>query len=256
MLYIIIISHNNTAYVESILNELNSNDSEEKYRIVVKDNVNSEDLKAVCQRYNVYYLPSLNVSGFAKNNNAAVEFVLGEFDICKSDYFLFINPDAFIDKNELVKLINIINQQHPDMFTVDLYIDELKRIRDPSIRKFPSLNTFFMSYVFNKNKSIVDRDELVSGQEIEWCASSFFGMNSVMFCNIHGFDDKFFMYCEDVDICKRAQDSGMKLRYYPEITAIHSGQRNSHKIISRNFYWHLCSALRYSIIKPLARLLK
>lgn len=252
MLYIVIVSHNNTDYVQSILTELsNSKSTENQYKIIIRDNIDDPSLRYICESHCVDYMPSLGKKGFAENNNAAVEFLLGHYNIAPNDYLLFMNPDAFIEKKSLNVLISLVQKNSPDMFTVDLYLDKEMTKRDPSIRRFPSLMTFFSSFVFNKNNTIVYRDSINEYSEIDWCASSFFGVKVSNFKTLCGFDANYFMYCEDVDFCNRARNINLKLTYYPQVKALHFAQQNSHKIISKNFYWHLSSVIRYSILKPL-----
>lgn len=257
MFYIVIVSHNNNDYIRTIISELVSAEAEEHaYKIIIRDNVDAPILRDICTKNHVSYMPSLSRKGFAENNNAAVECLLSDYDIAPDDYFLFMNPDAFITKESLNNLITIAQKKLPDMFTIDLYLDKDMTKRDPSVRRFPHLTTFFSSFILNKNNTIIDRDNIDEFSTIDWCASSFFGVKVSNFKALRGFDAKYFMYCEDVDFCYRAHKLNMKLTYFPQIKAVHYAQQNSHKIISRNFYWHLCSVIRYSILKPIIGLTK
>ncbi|WP_459175817.1 glycosyltransferase [Ewingella americana] len=252
MFYIVIVSHNNTEYIQSILSELHYKESGNNfYKIIIRDNVNDYQLRNICKEHHVDYMPSLVRKGFAENNNVAVEYLLGRHEISSDDYFLFMNPDAFISKKDLNLLMLSTQVKTPDMFTVDLYLDKQKTKRDPSIRRFPRFNTFICSFMFNRNNTIVSRDTINENSELDWCASSFFGVKVKNFISLGGFDSKYFMYCEDVDFCKRATKLNLKLTYFPQIKAIHLAQQTSHKVFSKNFYWHLSSVIRYSILKPL-----
>jgi N-acetylglucosaminyl-diphospho-decaprenol L-rhamnosyltransferase len=59
---------------------------------------------------------------------------------------------------------------------------------------------------------------------------------------VEGFDEGYFMYCEDVDLCLRLRLQGLTLSKAPA-RVIHAGQRNSHRRL-RHLMWHLRSLLR------------
>lgn len=241
MVNIIIVSHNNYDDLKNILQEIGCKSAD--YSIFIRDNINDEHLRQLCLKYDVAYSAALRREGFALNNNIEAEKIVNTSAL--GEYFLFMNPDAFITKGELAKLIKLLSYKKPEMFTVDLYNNEAYTIRDPSIRAFPKLTTFLTSFLFGCNNSIINRDEIGESTELDWCASSFFGIKSEIFIKLGGFDSKFFMYCEDVDLCYRAKLHGVKLTYLPEIKAIHYAQMNSKKMLSRNFFWHFKSAIMF-----------
>lgn len=246
MIDIIIVNHNNYDDISVILDELSGN---EQCRIWVRDNLSQNKIQELCEKHQVHYSAAIRQEGFALNNNITVEQVtramIESQIVDKSSYLLFMNPDAFITKEQFKYLNAKINVNTPDMFTIDLYKDQDFKIRDPSIRHFPNIMTFLLSFLFGKNNSIIDRDKLDEKSTPDWCASSFFGIKSEHFIALNGFNSRFFMYCEDVDLCFRAKNMGLKLTYYPDVRGIHRANHGSKKIFSRNFYWHLSSVIRY-----------
>ena len=64
------------------------------------------------------------------------------------------------------------------------------------------------------------------------------------FVNIRGFDERFFLYMEDADICRKLKMSGKEILYYPKEQITHVHRRGSSKNI-KLFYFHLVSAIRY-----------
>ncbi|WP_110877229.1 glycosyltransferase family 2 protein [Franconibacter helveticus] len=248
MINIIVVSHDNIADVKTILEELA--EKNELYTLWVRDNVNDSVLKDLCAQYeNVNYFAGIRREGFAQNNNIMVEHIISTTTISDDDYLLFMNPDAFITKERMLSLCSLLAIKKLDMFTVDLYADAAYSVRDPSIRKFPSLKTFLSSFLFNSNSSIVNRDLIQEQDDLDWCASSFFGIKLNHFKTLNGFDSRYFMYCEDVDLCYRAKRKGIKLSYIPEIKAIHYAQQNSKRLFTRNFCWHVKSAMLFLWVK-------
>ncbi|WP_419177753.1 glycosyltransferase family 2 protein [Kosakonia oryzae] len=182
-------------------------------------------------------------SGFSRNNNLAVEEIIRKYHVKDEDYFLFLNPDILIETETIINLSNILADHKYDLFTADLYKDQQLSVRDPSVRHFPTLTDFFTSYFFGYNKSIIDRSDISCHQMVDWCAGSFLGMKCSVFKHIEGFDEHFFMYCEDIDICLRAKKAGYRLVYLPELKVVHFSQNDNRALFSKNFLWHIKSVI-------------
>ena len=78
----------------------------------------------------------------------------------------------------------------------------------------------------------------------EWVAGMFMLFRSDDFARLRGFDENFYLYYEDVDICVRAWQQGMKLVACPRVRVIHDARRGSRRNL-RHLRWHLASMGRY-----------
>lgn len=78
---------------------------------------------------------------------------------------------------------------------------------------------------------------------IDWVNAACLLFPAVVFRDIGGFDEKFYMYCEDVDLCLRLQLQGYLLMETEEATVVHEAQRASHQQW-RHCMWHLASLWR------------
>jgi N-acetylglucosaminyl-diphospho-decaprenol L-rhamnosyltransferase len=78
----------------------------------------------------------------------------------------------------------------------------------------------------------------------EWVAGMFMLFRSDVFRRLGGFDEDFFLYYEDVDICARLWKSGYRLLACPAVSVVHDAQRDSHRKW-RHLRWHLGSMARY-----------
>lgn len=246
MIHIIVVSHFHDDYIKSLINKINESefDASSLFRIYIKDNVNSLGLREFCASEKICYIPSLERSGFSRNNNHAVAKIIEDYCVdVQEDYFLFLNPDVLVDADTLKQLSGILACQKYDLFTADLYKDQNLTVRDPSVRHFPKLVNFFTSYFLGYNKSIIDRSDINTHQVVDWCAGSFLGMKCSVFNQINGFDEQFFMYCEDIDICIRAKNAGYKLVYLPELKVVHFSQNDNRTLFSKHFLWHLKSVM-------------
>ncbi len=78
----------------------------------------------------------------------------------------------------------------------------------------------------------------------EWVAGMFMLFRSRDFQDLGGFDEQFFLYYEDVDICVRAWQKGMRILACPQVSVIHDARRDSRRSL-RHLRWHLGSMARF-----------
>lgn len=77
---------------------------------------------------------------------------------------------------------------------------------------------------------------------MDWVSAAFWVVPSAVFSRLSGFDERYFMYCEDADFCLRLQLAGWRLVGVP-VQAMHHAQRDSHRSL-RHLVWHLRSLWR------------
>lgn len=200
-----------------------------------------ENFKLFLQKYkDIEYLdPGANL-GFGKGHN----MILQNFD---SDYHAIVNPDIlfcedafssiiqWMDSNENVGMIipNIIDENGVRQ---DVYREELT-ILDMFIR-------MFCKGLFKKReaKHTLQNKDYSKSFEVPFGQGSFLVIKSSLFKSLGGFDEGFFMYIEDADLCKRVNQVS-KLMYYPGATVIHKWERGSHK--NKTLFKYHVNSMRY-----------
>jgi GT2 family glycosyltransferase len=163
----------------------------------------------------------------------------------EEDYFIVLNPDVLIDLNDVIKLCDSMRQNNEKAATINLYKDDLKTVYDNSIRHFPKFKDFFLSYLGFKNKTIIEKSAVNNKCIVDWAAGSFLAFRADHYARLGGFDESFFMYCEDIDICFRSKAEGVALVYYPTISAVHKAQHANRSLFSKHFVWHVKSIIKY-----------
>jgi GT2 family glycosyltransferase len=78
----------------------------------------------------------------------------------------------------------------------------------------------------------------------DWAAGMFLLFRSHDFRLLNGFDERFYLYYEDVDICTRAWNAGMIIVACPFVSVVHKARRESHRNLMF-LSWHLKSMARY-----------
>ncbi|WJM84525.1 glycosyltransferase family 2 protein [Dickeya chrysanthemi] len=246
MLYISVVSHNSDALI--IENDVLSKLAED-FTVVLKCNTPATAaLVEYTQKSAITLLDQNYGLGFAQNNNFVFDYCCQKLNLSDSDQFLVLNPDVLIDKNELAKLYTIVQHDKPDICTINLFKDKDKLQVEDSIKKFPSLLTPCIAMFKKSRPDTYDKSKINAPICIDWAAGSFLLFQAGIYKKLNGFNEKFFMYFEDADICRRARKSGKKVTYYPNIKATHLGAYDNRKIFSKYFRWYLISYLRYHFI--------
>jgi hypothetical protein len=241
--YISIVSHGHEMFIKNN-KELNNIAKRDDVTVVILDNLNSESLSDICNQNNFDYISNDKKQGFGKNNNKIFQYCHLNHSISSNDYFIVINPDVIIDNQEFQKVVDFISLHQPNLFSINLFLDNKFEKFDPNIRHFPSLLSYFNSFLFNIGYNYNKR-KINEPINIDWASASFLGFKSSLFQTLNGFDEKFYMYCEDIDICERANKLGKNVVYIPSIKALHNVQQKNRNIFSKHFWWHLRSIIRY-----------
>lgn len=172
--------------------------------------------------------------GFGENHNNAFKLASGE-------YFCVVNPDIRLSKDPFPELFKAVESERTAI--VAPFVLAPEQTREDSIRYFPTISNFFKKLINLSDGCYPIRSEL-EPFDIEWAAGMFLLFQSSEFKNIGGFDEKFFLYYEDVDICLRMWKAGRRVLACPQAAVTHDAQRASHKKL-QYFRWHMSSLFRY-----------
>ena len=151
--------------------------------------------------------------GFAVANNQAIRESSGEF-------ILLLNPDASVRPGALDAIIKAA-EKNDDVAIVGGKIINEDGSLQPSVRKLPN---FWDQFVWNK---LLRRDpekdaiDYTKEQEVEQVMGAFFLMRRAIMNQVGLLDEKFFIWMEEVDWCKRVRDAGWKVLYTPSAVAVH-----------------------------------
>lgn len=79
---------------------------------------------------------------------------------------------------------------------------------------------------------------------VDWIAGMFLLFRSEAFRSVHGFDERYFLYYEDVDLCRRLRRRGDRVVYVPDAEVVHDARRASHRDLAQMRH-HVASIVRY-----------
>ncbi len=225
-----IISHGHGSMVERLVADLL--DCPEIGQVVLTCNV-SESL-TFSHDERIITLDNIVPMGFAANHNAA-------FRHCTLPYFCPLNPDIQLPKNPFPSLLAALQETGASL-VAPLVRNPSGDVED-SMRLFPTIRSLLMKALCLSDCRYTIEDE----QQVfypEWVAGMFMLFRSADFRRLGGFDPRFFLYYEDVDICARAWKADMKVLAYPSVSVVHDARRESRRNVCY-MYWHLTSMARY-----------
>ena len=245
-IFISVISHGHSELINKLecLSELS-----EGFNVVVKSNKPKDCFDDIKLKSNFHWLDGDYGLGFGHNNNIVYEYCRKSLGMVSEDCFVVLNPDVIIKADDILTLVEKMDANFCKISAINLFKDDNKSIHDNSIRNFPSFSQFAQSFLGLGNSAIIDKSQLKTPSYVDWAAGSFLAFKASHYYDLNGFDENYFMYCEDIDICYRSQLLGERVLYFPEIKAIHLAKHANRKLMSKHLYWHVKSVIRYLITK-------
>jgi GT2 family glycosyltransferase len=226
MLTIIIVNWNTSELLASCLESLAKRQKRAvragRVQVIVVDNASKDGSEAMVRTSfpEVDILNSGENIGFGKANNLGIPLARGKF-------VLFLNPDTIVHSQALQRMVEFM-QGAPTVGGLGprmVYPDG--RIQGLGLQWFPSPWTELFNLLFVSERSIARiknylpyRDPEQSGYVRKIYGGAFLVRKEVL-SQVGGFDERFFMYGEDVDLCARIQKAGWKLYYLSEAEIVH-----------------------------------
>lgn len=230
MIAVSIVSHGHGAMVIHLIHSLLACDG--VAQIIVTRNV-AESL-TIPESERIKVLDNKHPKGFGANHNAA-------FQYCDQPFFCPLNPDIALQGNPFGVLIAEMEKAGASL-AAPLVLAPVGSVED-SVRRFPTLRSLVRKICGGRDGRYQARlnDPVFSP---EWVAGMFMLFRSADYARLEGFDQGYFLYYEDVDICVRAWNAGMKIIACPSVAVVHDARRDSHRN-PRHLRWHLASMGRY-----------
>lgn len=223
-----IVSHGNFNEIENLLNKIHKSFYKTEYLIIIRSNIPEKNFISNKTIHVTNEIPL----GFGENHNLNFRY-LDSFS-----HFIVLNPDVVIPESFIFD--DFISQQissNYDISTPALY-DNPESTLINNIFTFRSL--FLLSKFILKESNVYC--ENIS--DSYWIAGAFLSFTSNSYKLLGGFNSKkYYMYCEDVDICLRAHNLKYTLFLNKNFKAYHTGKRKSKSNIS-HFMMHVSSLIK------------
>lgn len=193
-----------------------------KFPTIIVDNSNSSELEFIVKEYeNIKFIKSTKNLGYGKANNLAVSY-------SETPFILIVNPDIILNENSISFLLAefLKDPENIGLLGPSLYDEQMNRRTNGSKSYISQLKG---NKVSNKTNNIPSNNICC-----EFLMGCCYLMKRDFFISLKGFDESFFMYFEDCDLCDRAIKNG---KYIMEVTSakmIHLENSSSKKKILTN----------------------
>ncbi|MFO1413340.1 MAG: glycosyltransferase family 2 protein [Burkholderiales bacterium] len=255
-LSILIVTYNSARLVGPLLARLREETAGLAAEVVLVDNASADGTADLVRREHAWVrLVASPVNlGFAAGNNLAAKEARGR-------YLVLLNPDAVPAPGVLARG-TVLMDRHPRVALGGGRLHAPDGTPQPSARMFPTLRDEFFTlsglaarHPTSRLFARLDRRwaDPQEAAEVDWIPGAFVFIRRNVFARLGGFDERFFMYYEEVDLCRRMKEEGWRVQYWPELTATHVGGESAktvrHSRVSRAGSqvesWRMRSGLLY-----------
>jgi hypothetical protein len=233
---IIIVNYNSTGYLLNCLRSIYEDaarDADADFEIHVMDNASTDNVNAITDKFPqvVLWKNQVNI-GFARAVNCLISRT-------RSPYILILNPDARINNGFLRSILNFI-LENPGVGIVGPRIFEENGMIQGSARAFPTpLTALFgrssaLTRMFPGNRLtlkniLIKKIENADFLDVDWVSGACMLVRRRAAEEVGMMDERFFLYWEDADWCKRMFEKGWRVVYYPRASIVHYAGVSSKK---------------------------
>ena len=171
----------------------------------------------------------------------------------KSDFILFLNPDTRLFPDSLEKPLSFLDEKrNAQIGIVGIQLVDENGVIHRNVARFPSPGSlFFQMLALDRiwprrfpSHFMTEWDHRDS-REVDQVTGAFFLVRRKLFEELDGFDERFFMYFEDLDFACRAKSAGWRSYYLADAQALHHGGGASYQIKAKRLYYSNTSRVLY-----------
>lgn len=252
----VMLNYNNKYFPKMCVEALGRSKVDFEYEVVAVDNASDDPislgyLDKAEEEGLVRLVRSSKNLGFGGGNNLGAKEARGE-------YVLILNPDIFVNEDSLQKMVDYMDA-HPDVGVLGpklVYPDgqvqdscrRNMRFMDLVIKRtFLSRMPGFKKRVAKYTMEDFDHDAV---REVDLLVGACFIIPREVYEQVGGFDERYFLFMEDFDLCREIHKAGYKVIYFPKTSVTHNHKRlsggNVFKLLTRKVFWiHIQSAFKY-----------
>lgn len=245
---IVIVNWNSGHWIKKCLDSIFKSTQQELIsQVFLVDNFSTDNsLQEISPHPNLKIIANMTNKGFAAACNQGIHH--GD-----SKYVVMVNPDALVESNTLVECFNFMEANSEVDICGVKQKDENGLVR-PSCARFPTPLRFLFDaaglskmapHFFKPATLMTDWDHL-SSKKVDQIMGSFMFIRRDVFSRIGFFDERFFVYFEELDLSKRLSDAGGISFYNHTISIVHGGEGTTKNVKAFRLFLSLKSRLQYS----------
>ncbi len=240
---VIIVTHNSNDYLPICLTSIDESAKGFNFQVIVVDNDSTQPPRNLFEEDFAYveWIESKENLGFGKACNLGVTHSV-------YNNLFFINPDTLLSESTFSEMLNFIENNEGLGIVGCKILNGDGTLQAACRRNFPSpsgaiYHTLGLDTLFPQNKvfgqynlTYLSEDET---HELDAISGSFFWIHKDIYQKINGFDEAFFLYGEDLDLCYRVKKLGLKNVYFPGVKVMHfKGHSSNQKPWRTSFHFY------------------
>ncbi len=235
---VIIVTHNSEQYLASCVNSLSLSLRDSDYEVIVVDNA-SHRLPSPAEFFplrNVVLLANESNRGFAAAANQGAT-------VATRDTLLFLNPDVLLDADAVKHLLRAW-EVYPACGVAGARLRHDDGTFHATCRRLPTPGNILFSRGSMLGRlagriQMYTLGDFKTTTQVPAIAGTVMMIRRSTYEQMHGFDERFFMYMEDTDLCARLQQSGFVNVFVPDAGGVHHwGKGSTTGAFKRNWYHH------------------
>jgi GT2 family glycosyltransferase len=231
-LSIIILNWNDLKVINDCLQSIYATARTTEFEIIVPDNGSTDgSVEFIREKYpQVQVIENGRNLRFAKANNIGIRASRGE-------YVLILNPDTLIHEGTLDGIVTFA-ERHPEVGAFGCRVLYANGSFQPCIRPFPTIWSEWIAALHLGWLGYLS-ERFLPGQyvgwkghterTVGWLAGCFILFRGELLKRLGGFDEQFFYYHEDMDLCRRVWQAGYSIVYTPYVSMTHLGGESTSK---------------------------
>lgn len=229
MISIIILSYNTKNLLKECLNSIYKYFPTFTFEIIVVDNASTDGSYEMLKKdfKDIKLIKSEINLGFAKGINLGCRNAKGE-------YFLFLNSDITIYNSLSLEIIKFMQKNEYVSIAGGQLLDGNGNPQR-SYGKFYTLPVVFKMLIHGDKGEISTKNSII--KKVDWVSGGFMAVKREVFLKLKGFDENFFMYMEDVELCYRASIAGFDTYFFPESKLTHLNQGSSNRTFAIKYIY-------------------
>lgn len=237
-----IVSHDQDVMVAKLLDQI-AKHATCIAKVIVTYNINSDKVNAIKQYpFELIRLNNQQPQGFGANHNQASKY-------CETSRFCVMNPDIHLTSDPFRELLACL--EDTSISVVAPLVVNVNGEREDNARFFPTPLALIRKFFSSVDGVFPITDSASKVVFPDWLGGMFLLFSTEKYKELSGFDEKYFLYYEDVDFCARSWRYGYKTALCTCVKVIHDARRTSHKNL-KYLKWHAASAFRF-FLKHLGR---
>ncbi len=224
-LSIVILSYNTKKVTQDCLDSIYKSNPDFTFEIIMIDNTSTDGSIEMLRTYqkehkNFILIENKENTGFARANNQGVKQAHGK-------YILLLNSDTIVLDNSLTKLLKFYKENEEKVHFLGAKLLNADNTPQASCGPFYTLPVIFAALFLRGDYWGLTRYSPDSVKEVDWISGACILTKKEYLDEINGFDEKIFMYMDEIDLLYRAKQNKRRVFFYPDAKIIHLGSASS-----------------------------